>query len=66
MLILKKYNHQDDYALYTSAKDDSQFRRSICNSSISGATFLLHIVVKKLPQSTYDLIPMQGIYKKFI
>lgn len=48
----------------TFASRESQFIRSLCNSSFKNAIHTLVFVATKLPNSTGDKIPNQGYYEK--
>jgi hypothetical protein len=51
-----------DHALYATCDKNSQFVRSLNPTLLDGATFIMNFIATKLPESTGDRIPQQGIY----
>jgi hypothetical protein len=61
--VTKMPNNSFD-TFYTSVNRDSQFIRSLCDSTFNNARHNLFIVAKKLSTSTGNKIPVQGYYDK--
>jgi hypothetical protein len=61
-LWITRMPHNSFNTYCTPANRDSQFIRSLCDSTFNNATHLLFFVATKLSTSTGDKIPVQGYY----
>lgn len=64
VLVLKTFNYRNDVTMCTSAREGSQFIRSLCAGTFDKATHTLFVIVTKLEDSTSNRIPLQGYYSK--